>query len=360
MSSLNQVTLTSISSRRESWAGTVFAFLSTFFYGLSNITVRFLTDYQLNSDWILFYKELLGLAILLPWCFFRLFQGRFNRISRRLIIYIVIAAVICELIGAHFQVLGYAIVGLVITVPLIQSSTLIGVAIMGRYFLGDFLSRRRQIAIYILIVAVIMLSVGKELTIQGGNYRGGLVFILAAVGAVVAGIAYSIYVVMLRYTVRKYWNDTSSVWQSFQFTKWAGFDLPSNEINTAECNLYNVRRYAPFPVTLMMCIILGIGVLIFGTCIWVRTGIVGFYNVPNIAWYIIPIAGLSNVVGFFCQIQGLRMTSALQASLIAVSQMILLSVVGFLYFKEPINIVVTLGLILTVYGVVISAKPENN
>jgi drug/metabolite transporter (DMT)-like permease len=323
--------------------------------------MRFLTDYPIDPDWILFYKELLGFCLLLPWCFLRFFQGRFRCISRRLIIYVIVAAIICELIGAHFQILGYAIVGLIITVPLIQSSTLIGVAIMGKYFLGDFLSRRRQFAIFILIVAVVLLSVGKELTNSGGGHRGGVLFILISGGAVVAGIAYSIYVVLLRYTASKYWNDASSVWQSFQFTKWAGFDLPSQEIELNDDGKLNrIRRYAPFPVTLMMCIILGIGILIFGACIWLKSGIGGFYNAPMVAWYIIPVAGLSNVIGFFCQIQGLRMTSAVQASLIAVSQMILLSAIGFLFFKEPINFIVMTGLMLTIYGVIISAKPENN
>jgi drug/metabolite transporter (DMT)-like permease len=349
----------SIPSSRESWSGTVFVFLSTFFYGVSNTTMRFLTDYHIDTDWILFYKELIGFSILLPWVFLRFFQGRFQRISRRLIIYVVMAAVICEFVGAHLQVLGYAIIGLVVTVPLIQSSTLIGVAILGRYFLGDLLSRRRSLAICVLIVAVVLLSIGKELTVQdGGNQRGGLLFIVIATGAVVAGIAYSIYVVLLRYTVHKYWNDGSSVWQSFQFTKWVGFDLPAQEINSNNGQLNVVRSYAPFPVTLMMSIILGVGVLIFGICIWMKGGTAGFYTVPVVAWYFIPVAGLSNVIGFFCQIQGLRMTSAVQASLIGVTQMIFLSVIGFLYFREPINFVVVSGLILTAYGVIISAKPE--
>ncbi|MDR1486038.1 MAG: DMT family transporter [Planctomycetaceae bacterium] len=357
--SSNQVTVSSIPSGRESWSGTVFAFLATFFYGVSNTTMRLLTDYQLDSDWILFYKELIGFSILLPWVFLRFFQGRFRRISRRLIIYVVAAAVICEFVGAHLQVLGYAIIGLVVTVPLIQSSTLIGVALLGRYFLRDFLSRSRQFAIFILIIAVILLSVGKELTVQsGGNQCGGFLLMLIASGAVVAGISYAIYVVLLRYTVRKYWNDGSSVWQSFQFTKWAGFDLPAQDIDPNNNQFRGVRCYAPFPVTLMMCIILGVGVLIFGMCIWLKSGVVGFYAVPDVVWYIIPVAGLSNVVGFFCQIQGLRMTSAVHASLIGVSQMIFLSVIGFIYFREPINFVVLSGLMLTAYGVVISARPE--
>jgi drug/metabolite transporter (DMT)-like permease len=321
--------------------------------------MRLLTEYRIDLDWILFYKELIGFSILLPWVLFRFFQGRFDRISHRLIIHIMIAAAICEVVGAHLQVLGYALIGLVVTVPLIQSSTLIGVAILGYYFLGDLLSCRRRVAICILIVAVVLLSIGKGWAAQNGGIQyGGFWFILIALGAVVAGLAYAVYVVMLRYTMRKYWNENGGVKQSFQFTKWAGFDLPPQNIDPNSSQPHEV--YAPFPVTLGMTIILGVGVLVFGACIWAKGGGVGFFMVEDCAWYIIPISGLSNVIGFFCQVQGLRMTSAVQASLISVSQMIFLSVIGFLFFKESVNLLVTLGLILTAYGVVISAKPETN
>jgi drug/metabolite transporter (DMT)-like permease len=133
---------------RERWAGTIFAFLSTFLYGISNVAVRYLSDPDLvgskiDYDWILFYKEIVGLSILLPWLILRWGQGRFRFCSKRLIFFVIVAAVICQLIGAHLQVLAYAVIGLVIAVPLIQSSTLLGVAILGHFILGDLLSRRR-------------------------------------------------------------------------------------------------------------------------------------------------------------------------------------------------------------------------
>jgi drug/metabolite transporter (DMT)-like permease len=71
------------------------------------------------------------------------------------------------------------------------------------------------------------------------------------------------------------------------------------------------------------------------------------------------ISAISNVAGFFFQIQGLRMTSAVQASLIAVSQMLLLALVGWRFFGEVlIHPLIIMGLVLTVLGVVLSAKPE--
>ncbi|MDR1923765.1 MAG: DMT family transporter [Planctomycetaceae bacterium] len=357
---MSLVELSDVPSGRERWSGVVFAFFSTFFYGASNVSMRLLTEYEVDYDWILFYKELFGFVVLLPWLLLRFFQGRFDRISRRLILFMAFAAIICELIGSHLQVIGYAMIGLIITVPLVQSSTLIGVAILGRYVLGDLLSRRRKFAIVTLIVAVVLLSVGKEMTATEGDRQGGMTFIFVAIGAVVAGCAYSIYIVILRYSMRKYWNEESSVWQSFQFTRWAGFDIPPRNKTDNNPKDQNVgKQYAPFPVTLAMNIILGVGVVIFAIFIFVKHGVSGFYDVPVNVWYIIPVSGVCNMVGFFFQIQGLRMTSAVQASLIGVSQMIVLSVIGFMYFRESVNFAVTIGLFLVAYGVVISAKPEN-
>jgi drug/metabolite transporter (DMT)-like permease len=342
---------------RERWAGTIFAFLSTTFYAVSNTTIRYLTDYQLDHDWLLFYKELIGVLLLTPWLLLRFWQGRFDYISKRLILYVILAGIVCQLIGAHLQVLGYAVIGLIISVPLIQSSTLLGVAVLGYYVFGDPLSRRRKMAIAILITAVILLSIGKEMTAHptaaGATPTNMGVFLLAAAGAVGAGISYSVYVIMLRQIIRKYWRDDNSAWLSFQLTHWAGSDIPKRT------DLSKTRHpYAPFPVTLMMWIVLAVGLVIFGGFLYLKRGVAGFYDVPVIAWYLIPVSALGNMVGFFFQIQGLRMTSAVQASLIAVSQMLLLSLIGFIGFGESINMLVLIGLGLTVYGVFMSAKPE--
>jgi drug/metabolite transporter (DMT)-like permease len=349
-------------SGSERSIGTVFAFLSTSFYAISNTSMRFLTDYPIDNDWILFFKELTGFLILFPWLLFRFSQGRFRFVSKRLILSIVLAAVLCELFGAHLQLLGYAVVGLVISVPLIQSSTLLGVAIFGWYWFGDPLSQRRKFAIAVLIAAGILLSVGKELTVEESagmstahhnlhcNFEQNTgVFLLAAAGTVAAGIVYSVYIIMLRQAIRRYWHDDNSAWLSFQFTQWIGFNFPAKS---------EKRQYAPFPVTLMMSIVLGIGMIIFGLGLFLKHGAAGFYEAPTPAWYVIPISGVCNMIGFFFQIQGLRMTTAVQASLIAVSQIILMSLIGRLCFSEPINWLITCGLILTAYGIAMSVRSE--
>jgi len=344
---------------RERWTGTIFAFLSTFLYGVANVAIRYLTDAEMGGgkvehSCILFYKETIGLAILLPWLLFRWGQGRFQYCSKRLILYIILAGIICQLIGAQLQVLGYDVIGLVIAVPIIQASVLLGVALLGYFIFGDLLSRRRKIAIAILIVAVTILSIGKELTnteeVQAGSEIGAGIFLLVAVGAVIAGLAFAIYVVMVRYVIRQHWQDENSAWLSFSLHHWVGHDHVKKP---------GERHYAPFPVTLLMAIVLAVGAVIFGLVLYSKQGTAGFYSVPSVAWYVILILGTCNVAGFFFQIQSLRMTSAVQASLIAVSQMLLLSLIGWWFFGEIVTWIVMVGLGLTVCGILMAARPEN-
>jgi len=338
---------------RERWTGTIFTFLSTFLYAISNVVVRYLTDYNVDHSWILFYKEAIGLSILLPWLLLRWGQGRFRFTSKRLAFIVLIAAILCQLIGAPLHVQGFAVIGLIITVPLVQSATLLGVAFLGHFVLGNTLSRGRKIAITILIVAMTILSIGKAWNAEpqeGSNVSAGI-FLLVAAGTIVAGISYAVYITMLRQVLRQHWKDENSTWLSFKFRHWVGHELVKQP---------GERYYSPFPVTLIMAIVLAAGMVIFGSFLYFKQGIAGFTDAPDFAWQCMLISGVCNMAGFFFQVQGLRMTSAVQASLIAVSQMLLLSLVGYLFFAEAINVIVMIGLGLTVYGVIMSAKPERH
>ena len=313
--------------------------------------VRYLTGEEVPHDWILFFKESIGFSLLLPWLLLRLGQGRFQYTSKRLVVYVLLAAVLCQLVGARLHVLGFAVIGLIITVPLVQSSTLLGVAVLGHFVLGDSLSRRRKIAIAILLVAIAILGIGKGMTADPSeeNTVSASFFLLVAAGTIVAGISYAIYIVMLRHIIRQHWKDDNSAWLTFKFRHWIGHDYEKQP---------GKRQYSPFPVTLTMVLVLATGMVVFGTFLYGQHGIAGFYNVPPVAWNAILISGVANMVGFFFQIQGLRLTSAVQASLIAVSQMILLSLIGSMFFEEVVNTVVVIGLGLTIWGVIMSARPE--
>lgn len=343
-------------SVRECWTGLVFSFISTMFYAVSNSMLRLLTDIGVPGDWMLFYKELIGFTLLIPWLGFRFVQGRYQFVSRRLIFYGIVASILCELIGARLHMLGFAVIGLVIAVPIVQSSTLLGTAVLGKVFLGDRLSRNRIIAITILVVAVIVLSIGKSYIVpnDASSQTGytGTYSLLVALGTFAAGIAYAAYIIMMRYVVLRDWDNDNNLWQSFRFSHWAGYEQAKSKRDVKP------KQYAAFPITLMMSLVLGTGVTVFGSCLLWERGLAGFYAVPANAWYFVLLSGVANLLGFSFQVHGLRMTTAVQASLISVSQMLILSVIGYVFFKETVNSIVLTGLFLTACGIIISARPE--
>jgi drug/metabolite transporter (DMT)-like permease len=296
---------------------------------------------------------------------------------------------ICEFVGARLQLYAYVTIGILIAAPLIQGASMSGNALLGRYWLGDRLSIWKKVAIAILLPAVVVTLVGKELTVNSaqnvttdsttnittnvesntttnitanvtsdvdGNNNSFYSYLLAGIGSVVAGFAYALHMVIVRYAGHKYWDDNRySAWQSMRFRHWIGHDKPSRNKSR---NRGDSGFYAPFPVTLIMAIILFVGILAFGGCLLEREGIAGLWDEPTDCWYLVVATGLCNVIGFFFQVQGLRMTAAAQVSIVATGQFVFLALFGMFVFNEQSNLVIWLGVALVVIGVLISAKQE--
>jgi drug/metabolite transporter (DMT)-like permease len=260
-----------------------------------------------------------------------------------------------------------------------------GNALLGRYWLGDRLSVWKKIAIAILLPAVVVILVGKELTVNDAQNATPTVdtnvssnvetnvtakftsettnrtnnlfsYLFAGIGAIVAGLAYAVHMVIVRYAGHKYWDDNRySAWQSMRFIHWIGHDQPSRRLARQNGD---GGFYAPFPVTLIMAIILLVGIFAFGGCLIEREGIAGLWDEPADCWHLVIATGLCNVIGFFFQVQGLRMTVAAQVSIVATGQFVFLALFGMFVFKEQSNAVIWLGVVLVVIGVLISAKQE--
>ena len=84
----------------------------------------------------------------------------------------------------------------------------------------------------------------------------------------------------------------------------------------------------------------------------------GFYRtIPSEAWKWALFSGLSNMVGFYFQIIGLRYTIVARAQMISVAQIVFVTVLGVLYFAEPTNFFVWLGITLTICGILLASSP---
>ncbi len=344
------------------------------FYCTSNTILRELTVLRVDNDWSLFWKEFAGLCVLVPWLLLRCLQGRYRLLSKRLFLWLILGGTLCELVGARLQMYAYLTVGILISAPLIQAASMGGTAALGSLVLRDPLSIHKKIAMGVLVLATVLLLFGKELAAEHvvaetgatgtGTSSSAFPCLLAGLGSLAAGVSYSIHMVIVRFVGHVHWrDDLYTARQSMRFRHWIGHDLRGRD-DTPDGS----RFYSPFPVTLIMGTIFGVGVFWFGLCLYRKTGWDGFLHIATVdgqwldmektarSWWLVGISGFCNMVGFFFQVQGLRMTSAVQVSLVAVSQFLFLALFGMFFFGEPTNAIIWTGVALAVCGVLLSAK----
>jgi len=302
------------------WQGTFFCLISTFFYGFSNIILRGLTGIHLNPNWILFHKELICVGCILPIILTLVLLGKYHWPHWKFVFCITIGAVICEMIGAPLHLWAFKTIGIIASVPLIQASNLIVATVIGFFFLREKLHFRGYVAIAVLTVSMICLVFGpsptqtEKITLSVSTW----LLIAGGIAAIIAGSSYSLHVVFLRYA----------------------------------------SESRQMPITLIMVIVTGIGAAIFGSLLWHQEGFDGFYrNIPQNAWKWIIVTGLFNTIGFYFQALGLRYTIVARAQLIAAAQIVFITLVGIFYFDEATNMLVWLGVTLTILGVLIISKP---
>ena len=348
-------------------------------YTVANASLRHLGDLDAPIDWCIAVKEAIAVAILAPWVIFRLIRGRYRFQSKRLLLILVIASLICEVFGAQNQLVAYAFVGLVIASPILQSCQLIATALIGNHFLNDKISRSKWIAMSLLLGAVFLLSFGKTLSQPGQTEthtqqknvaqiqqapenQGFSLTALKGVGAaLIAGLAYAVYANTIRYTLRKHRSHTLGAWDSIRIHDWIGHDFVTHRQEPSPHSedsgkIVRVRPYSPFPVTLLMIIVTGVGTLYFGTSVVVTRGFAGFSDVSPDCWFWIILSGVTNTIGFFFQVQGLLLASAAKVSLISAFQIVIFAFLGMLFFGEMMNTCIAIGIVLAIVGVLFSSQ----
>ncbi|MGL4944275.1 MAG: DMT family transporter [Thermoguttaceae bacterium] len=346
------------SARSAAWHGLLFCFGSTTFYCTSNIILRGLTEQNVSNDWTLFYKELIGLTILMPWLVCRFFQGRYAHQSKRLLACLIVGGIVCELIGARLQLWAFGVIGIILAMPIIQALNLVSTAVLGVYLVNEKLSRRKLWVIPLLIVALSVLTWGKlhatpEATTPTAMETAQWLAILGVVAAMVTGLAYAFHMTCMRIACSAHWREEYSLWDNLRWSDWigAGQQTPPDDTNSQQH-----KTGEPVSLILAMAIILVIGVLGFGFCLYREHGLNGFVDAPPVCWWLVAASGVANLIGFFCQAFALRLTSATQVMLISVLQIGVITLTGYFLFGEPVNTLIVVGLILTTLGVIASME----
>jgi drug/metabolite transporter (DMT)-like permease len=216
-----------------------------------------------------------------------------------------------------------------VSIPLIQAANLTGAAGIGRAFLGERIGTHCRIAMVIMLVAMCFLIFGPNQSSgeDAAQHLTGKKLLLGGLGALVAGFAYAVHIVLLR----------------------------------------KASMSHQIPVTVIAVQVTGIGAVIFGfeflrdhgyqwAAIWESVP-------PEIrvrVWGLILLTGFLNMVGFLFQINGVRYTVVARAQMIAVAQIVIGTLFGVFFYRELTNIMIWLGLGLTVLGIYLASTPDKS
>lgn len=301
--------------------GFYYCLVSSLCYTLSFVLVRFLTE-GANPDWIFCVKESVPVLISFPIILTMTVRGKYAWPSLRAVVLVLIAGFFNDFIGGRFRIWTFAVLGLVLSNPLIQISTILVSLLLGAFFLRERISIKKWIATVVFIIAVILISAsrtGMQSLLKDSFLSRNIGWGISL--ALLTGVGYALfYVIMRNVAGKKSENEPASI-----------------------------------PVTLPMFLVCGIGTLTGGGFFVADESVHAFFTQPATCWIYGLSAGVAEMAAFILLNIGLRYASASKVSMIAVSQLIFLTFLGRFVFHEPTNLLVWIGVALTCVGIFLTA-----
>jgi len=286
--------------------------------------LRFLTIHA-DRVWVICVKEFVTVAAVGPCLVYWTCRGRLARPPLGTLAALLCVGLLTQL-GANLPAIwAMSVVGLVITIPVVLGVNLMSSAVLGRLFLGERVSFRSGLAIGLLIVSICLLSLGAEqanasIAAVAKVATGPLWIGLAVATACLTGAIYAMLSVVIRSTAT---NGT--------------------------------------PLSVVMFLITVPGVLTLGPLSFWWQGATGLLNTPPRDFAVMLAAGVLNLLAFLAIIKGLQLTAVVRANVLTASQVAMAVVAGMLFFGEPPNPWLLLGVSLTVVGMVlIDRSPGSN
>ena len=286
--------------------------------------IRLLAE-RANPDWIFCVKESVAVLTTLSIILILTAQRKFSWPSPRVIALVLIAGFFNEFFGGRLRIWAFAALGLVLANPLIQISTILTTLLLGAAFLREKISAKKWAAFGIFVVALLLISISQtgmepliEDTSHGTDIERGMIYVF------LSGLGYTIFYLTMRKISRK----------------------ESEDAPTA------------FPATLAVCLVCSVGVFTGGWSFLEQEGARAFLTPSAGCWGFGLAAGIAEMAAFFLLNVGLRYATASKVAMIAVSQLIFLTLLGQFLFHEPTNLYVWIGLALTGVGIIMTADMD--
>jgi drug/metabolite transporter (DMT)-like permease len=285
-------------------------------YTGANVCLKHLAGLA-DNVWTICVKEFVTVAAVGPWLLWQTARGRKVWPSSGEVLVLVLVGLAVELIGNLGMLWAMKVVGLSVAIPAVSGTNLAVSALLGWLLLGEGVRPRTMLAVGLLMIAVALLS------LQGGPpnlpSRGPFHAALALAAACLAGAVFAGMMVAIRRTV--------------------------------------IGVTPPEAVMFMIC---SMGVLSLGPLSLWRVGGPGLLATPSRLLLLMLLAGLLNLIGFFCLTRGLQLASVVHANVLSASQVAMAAVAGFVLFGERPGLAAIHGILLTIVGMILVERPRSD
>ncbi len=295
--------------------GTICCIGSAISYTAANICLRQLAGWDVHPAWVIAVKELVTVGAVGPLLLWLVLRKKLDFWNPKVLAVLVATGIGVQLAGNLAIQWAFGTVGLTVSTPTAMGVMLVASAVIGMAWLGERVTRQSAVAIALLIAAIMLLAVGTGIGRQSGLTAAEdlppIGIALLGVGAAaLAGTMFATLAAAIRYASSR---------------------------NT--------------PVSVIVLVITGMGVVVCGLISFNQIGLEGMASTPpdRLAWML--ASGVFNLLGFLLITKGLQLTTLVHANVINASQVALAAVAGILFFQEPNNVGIVVGIVLTIVGI---------
>lgn len=299
--------------------GTVLCVVSALGYTATNVALRDLSTH-VDPYWVSCVKAMPTVAVAAVMMATRVWRGLSIRVSLRATLSLVAVGVFAQLCGNVGFQWALDIIGLALAVPITFGTMMIGGAVAGRICLDEPVTPRAAVAMFVLIVAIAVLSIGAgeanaSLELAEVTRRSPWLIAQGLAVTCLAGVAYALLGVVIRRVGR-----------------------------------------GRFPISSMLFVVCLTGVASLGPATLARIGWDGVAATSGPDWGMMLLAGTLNAVAFFSLSKALHLVTVMHVNLVNASQVAMAAVVGVMFFHEAWTATLTVGVGLTTLGLLVMRK----
>jgi DME family drug/metabolite transporter len=309
---------TSASRTRQ---GVILGMVAAIAYSLANLALRQLSDSGQTGGpgWDVWVTALKTVATCLSaWAIvlYRHFHHQPAWPPVNLIPVLLLAAVVMQFGGnLCFQIaLGY--LGLAITVPVIFACIICVGAIAGRALLGDPLTKQVVSAMFIMMIAVVLLSIGTVSEVPDKATTGDIWRLLTGIGvALISGCSYGLVGVLIRYFVR-----------------------------------------STLAVESVLIVFSSLGITSLSATAIGMSGWTTIWQTTLTDWPMLTVASVMNAIAFFAVSYALRTIDVNRMNVINASQNAMCAIGAVVLFREQLSSLAVAGIALTIVGLLVLGR----